>query len=140
MVVEKKTGVVTGQFVLQAKAHTLGPKVSGKRDGSVGLGAWVYSKLHSQEPKEANQASKKAPTIDLGDAVIDKIAESVHADYYSAEEGETREDVTAALEDFHNKLVTLVKRPRGTPFVQVGKFLRATSDETSSAENATPEK
>ena len=49
VVVDKKTGAPSGQFVLQAKAHSLGPKVSGKRDGSVGLGAWVYSKLHPQD-------------------------------------------------------------------------------------------
>ena len=38
VVVDKKTGAPSGQFVLQAKAHSLGPKVSGKRDGSVARG------------------------------------------------------------------------------------------------------
>ena len=110
LVVVDKEGAVT-QFVLQAKANMLGPKVSGKRDGSLGVGAWVNSKLHPKdEIHDDNRVVRAAKTELVSDKVLEEIAESVAVNYYSQEEGETRHSVSEALGEFHTKLATLLKK------------------------------
>ena len=49
------------QHVLQVRADAFRTRVTGRRDGSVGLGGWVYSKQHP--PSEARTASDARPSV-----------------------------------------------------------------------------
>ena len=130
LAVVDKEGTVS-QFVLQVKANTLGAKVSGRRDGSVGLGAWVNLKIHPPaEQLHAAEAREVAPEVAppgprqvalVSDHDIDLIADSVMVNHFTQQDvGVTRDDVTDALDVFHKKKAQLGTKMKDQKMVQVG--------------------
>ena len=109
------------QFVLQGRSDSFTPKVSGKRDGGVGLGTWMNSKLRPTPipiPEELRRFPTAPPILP---AAIERLATSVADNYFTQPNGKTRDDVTASLMEFHKDLETLGSKPKRGRTVPVGQ-------------------
>ena len=128
------TGNVDGsnrrQLVLQARADAFAMKVSGKRDGGVGLGSWMYSKMHPTPiPVPVYIPFATAPPV--LPAVIQRIATSVSANYFTQPGGKTRQEVIDALGSFEMDLETLGRKSKRGRYVPEGRANDADEEETS---------
>ena len=126
------------QHVLQARADSFLKKVSDKRDGGVGLGSWMYSKMHpTRIPVPAPTRFPTAPPV--LPAAIQRLATSVADNYFTQPNGKTRQDVLDSLGVFHMGLETLGQKPKRGRVVPEGMSEDLDEDEETSDETGPSE-